>query len=50
MNLWLQILILAAYTVVLYTVAFTRGYRACYWEYEDVIELFGGDDDGEEED
>jgi len=34
--------------VVLYTVAFTRGYKACYGEYEELIELFEGDD-GEEE-
>ena len=48
MTLWLQILILVVYTVVLYTVAFTRGYKACYGEYEELIELFEGDD-GEEE-
>jgi len=48
MNPWLQILCLIIYTVLLYWYAYKHGWGACYWKYEEVIELFEGDD-GEEE-
>ena len=45
MPLFLEIVLGIVYTVILYWWAFRHGYRACYLEYEDLIELFDGDED-----
>ena len=47
MPVWSQIVLIVVYTVLLYTFAFVRGYKACYGEYEELIELFEGDEEEE---